>query len=372
MYQKGYIKKDIKTKNLIKRLKPGDVPVLLHEDIDEVAAYSLIDKKVKLVINCAKSFTGKYPANGVKILIENNVEIIDDMGQEFYDNLNEGDIIEIEQNKIYINKEYICDAKYLDVQEFNKMYTESYKNMEQILEHFIQNTLEYAKQEKWFILSSLELPDIKVNMFDKHVLVVTRGIDFKKDIKAIKNYIFEVKPIIIAVDGAADALIEEGFLPHIILGDMDSVSEKALLSCKEIIVHSYTNGHAPGLKKVKELGLEAKTIACPGTSEDVALLLAYEKGAELIVSVGSHSNIVDFLEKGRKGMASTFLVRLKVGPKLVDAKGVSRLYSEKFNLKYFIMLFLAALIPLFAILLTTPPFQYFLYFLQIKLRTILR
>lgn len=369
---KGRVKIDRKTKDLVKRLKPGDIPVILHEDIDEVAAYSLLEKKVKVVVNCAKSFTGSFPALGAKILLNNNVILIDNLGEEIFNQIKEGDVIEIQDEVVSLNGKYLCKANYLNKTEFETFYQQSFKKMEDLLEDFIQNTLEYAKKEKGFILGRFEMPEITTKIAGKHVLVVTRGSSFKKDIKAIKNYILEVKPVIIAVDGAADALIEERIKPNIILGDMDSVSEKSLFMCDEIVVHSYVNGYAPGLKRIESLGLKAKIISCPGTSEDVALLFAYEKGAELIVSVGSHISMLDFLEKGRKGMSSTFLVRLKIGSKLVDARGVSKLYSERINLRYLGILLLSALIPIVAILMGTPPFQYFFYLIQLKLRTILR
>lgn len=294
------------------------------------------------------------------------------MGEDIFNQIKEGDFLEVKENEIYLNGKYLCEAKYLTKEEFEYFYQKSFKEMEKLLENFIENTLEYAKKEKGFILGQFEMPEIQTKIAGKHVLVVTRGSSFKKDIKAIKSYITEVKPVIIAVDGAADALIEEKIKPHIIIGDMDSVSEESLFKCDEIIVHSYPNGYAPGLERIKTLGLDAKVIACPGTSEDVALLLAYEKGAELIVSVGSHSSMLDFLEKGRKGMSSTFLVRLKIGPKLVDARGVSKLYTERVSLKYIGILIISALIPILAVLMITPPFQYFFYLIQLKLRVILR
>ena len=185
---------------------------------------------------------------------------------------------------------------------------------------------------------------------------------------AIKSYIDEVKPVLIGVDGGGDALLEFGFTPDIIIGDMDSVSDDCLLRSKEIIVHAYSDGRAPGLDRVKDLGLKSKIFTSPGTSEDIALLLAYEKNADLIVAVGTHSNMIDFLEKGRPGMASTFLVRLKVGGILVDAKGVNKLYKSTFKTKYLWLVLGAALIPIIILIIINPLTQYLLTLLKIKLR----
>jgi uncharacterized membrane-anchored protein len=159
------------------------------------------------------------------------------------------------------------------------------------------------------------------------------------------------------VDGGADALLENGFRPDLILGDMDSVSDEALLCGAELVVHAYPDGRAPGLARVEKLGMTATTMPVPGTSEDAAMLLAHGQGAELIVAVGTHSNMIDFLEKGRAGMASTFLVRLKVGSILVDAKGVNKLYRGRVRARYLVQIAVAALIPVAIVIGLSEPIR---------------
>ncbi len=158
-----------------------------------------------------------------------------------------------------------------------------------------------------------------------------RGYHYKEDLQTLRHYIREYRPVLIGVDGGADALIEAGHQPDLIVGDMDSVSDDALRCGAEIVVHAYRDGRAPGLERVRALGVEPVVFPATGTSEDVAMLLADDKGASLIVAVGTHVTLVEFLDKGRSGMASTFLTRLRVGGKLVDAKGVSRLYRARIS-----------------------------------------
>jgi uncharacterized membrane-anchored protein len=158
------------------------------------------------------------------------------------------------------------------------------------------------------------------------VLVVVRGYDYREDLTALRSYIRELHPLLIGVDGGADALLDAGLRPDLIIGDMDSVTTEALVSGAELVVHAYADGRAPGMERLEALGLPCEVFEATGTSEDIAMLLAYERGAELIVAVGTHTNLVELMDKGRKGMASTFLTRLRVGSVLVDAKGVSRLY----------------------------------------------
>lgn len=368
MYIKGTIKKDKRTKNLIKRLKPGDIAIIDHKDLDEIASISLVESKVKCVLNLNMSVSGKYPNKGPSILIESGIILLESENKEIFDIVTEGDLLELKDGIIIYRDKEIGTYKELNSEIVEELLKVGYSNLEKELDKFIENTLEYAKKEKELVLEKGKIPKIKTKMTNRHVLVVVRGKDYKKDLIAIQNYISEVKPILIGVDGGGDALLEFGYIPDIVIGDMDSISDKCLQLSKEIIVHAYKDGRAPGLERVKNLGLEAKIFPSAGTSEDIAFLLAYSYNVDLIVAVGTHSNMIDFLEKGRSGMASTFLVRLKVGSKLVDAKGVNMLYRSSLKLKYVIGLGIAALIPIIVLSLMFPPMNELIKLIQIRFR----
>ena len=144
--------------------------------------------------------------------------------------------------------------------------------------------------------------------------MVVRGLDYKHDLRALRAYIREYRPVLIAVDGGADALIDDGRTPDIIIGDFDSLSPVALHCGAELVHHVHPDGRAPGIERLATAGVSFERFVAEGTSEDAALLLAFEAGAELIVAVGTHATMVEFLDKGRRGMASTFLTRLRLGP----------------------------------------------------------
>lgn len=370
MFIKGIIKKDKKTKNLIRRLKPGDIAIIDHKDLDEIAAISLVESKVKCVLNINSSISGKYPNKGPSIIIESGIILLESKNREIFDIVAEGDELELNDNVIVYKDNIIGSYEVLNAERIDELLKIGYSNLETELDKFIENTLDYAKREKELVLEKGNMPKLKTKMANKHALVVVRGKDYKKDLMAIQNYINEVKPILIGVDGGGDALLEFGLIPDIVIGDMDSVSDKCLSMSKEIIVHAYKDGRAPGLDRVKSLGLEAKVYPSAGTSEDIAFLIAYSNNVDLIVAVGTHSNMIDFLEKGRSGMASTFLVRLKVGSKLVDAKGVNMLYRSSLKIKYVIGLAVAALIPIIVLTLMFPPMQEIIRLIQIRLRII--
>lgn len=367
MGYKGTVKLDHKTKDLVKRLKIGDIAVINHRDLDEVAARSLAAKGVKYVINTNSSISGRYPNLGPAVLHESGVTIIDHVDKSIFQKLKEGEELEIEGNRLYYNQEEIAAGEILTQERITELLGETENNLELELDKFVENTLQYAKKEKSLILD-LKVPNVRTSFQDRHVLIVVRGQDYQADLKAIKSYITDLQPVIIGVDGGADACLELDIQPDLIIGDMDSVSNQALRSGAELVVHAYPDGRAPGMDRLHELSLQGLKFPAPGTSEDIAMLLAYERGASLIVAVGTHSNIIDFLEKGRPGMASTFLTRMKIGSILVDARGVSKLYKKSISYEDLLKVTLAALIPIIIILLVSKPMRQVMRLLVIWLK----
>ncbi|ACV62871.1 Thiamin pyrophosphokinase catalytic region [Desulfofarcimen acetoxidans DSM 771] len=371
MYYKGIARIDKRTKNLVKRLISSDIAIIDHKDLDEVAAQSLLETKVRIVVNASHSLSEDYPNPGPLVLVGSGVHLIDNAGKEIMSAISEGQEIEIVENRILLNGELIAEGKLLSIDYIKEKMLETQKHINRVLSKFVQNTLEYAQNEVGMILGEVEVPETRTVFKNKHTLIVVRGKNYKEDLNAITSYINEVKPVLVAVDGGADALMEFGYQPDVIIGDMDSISDKMLRCGAELIVHAYPNGKAPGLERLNELGLSALVFPAPGTSEDIAMLLAYEKGTDLIVAVGTHSNMYDFLEKGRKGMSSTFLVRLKVGSVLVDAKGVSQLYKSNIKVRYLAQIILAALLPFTIVLVISPTTRELLRLLYIQFRLIL-
>ncbi len=360
----GPIKMDRTTKYLCKRLRAGDIALIAHRNLDELAAQDLVEKGVKAVINAHNTFSGEYPAMGTKYLLDKGVFVLDKVGDEIFSKVAEEEVVTIVGNNIFCNGKNLGEGRIVGNKLLQKYFSLAENNIKRQLDLFVQNTLEYARKEKDLILDNLEIPKINTKLSGKHVLIVVRGKNYKKDLWAIRSYIKEVKPVLIGVDGGGDALCEMGFKPHVIIGDMDSVEDSTLKKASESIVHAYPDGTAPGMERITRLGLEASIIPAPGTSEDLAFLVAYDQKAELIVAVGSHSHMIDFLEKGRKGMASTFLVRLKVGDRLVDARGLAHLYQGGVRWRYLSVLLAAALFPVVVLAVLSPLVRHFFYLLS--------
>lgn len=360
---------DKKTKELIPRLRPGDIAVIDHEDIDEVSAQGLIAARVAAVLNAANSVSGRYPNRGPLMLVEAGIPLVDQFGQEIFDRIADGNTVELRGSDIYAAGRLLGRGVLRDAASLRAALSEAQEHFQAAIDAFIENTLEHAYKEKG-LFGQVHIPALDVAIRGKPVLVVVRGQDYKDDLHVLQEYIREKRPVLIGVDGGADALVEFGYKPHLIVGDMDSVTDATLRCGAELLVHAYCDGRSPGLARVRRLGLDAKVIRSPGTSEDVALWVAYQMGAELIVAVGTHSNIIDFFEKGRRGMASTFLVRLKVGPILFDAKGVSKLYGGKPKSSPLASLALAAALPFFVVWSLSGPLQQYVSLLWLRLRVL--
>jgi uncharacterized membrane-anchored protein len=339
----GIVRLDRRTKRLVGRLRPGDIAVIDHVDLDRVAADSLVAVGVAAVLNAKPSISGRYPNLGPEVLIQAGIPLVDDLGEGLFEALREGEAVRVEGDTVYRGDEPVANGTRQDAESVGKAMLDAREGLSVQLEAFAANTMEYLLAERALLLDGVGVPDIETKISGKHVLIVVRGYDYQADLDVLRPYIREFKPVLIGVDGGADALVEGGYSPDIIIGDMDSVSDDVLRCGAEVIVHAYPDGRAPGLTRVHQLGVPAITFPAAATSEDLAMLLADEKGATLIVAVGTHANLGEFLDKGRGGMASTFLTRLKVGGKLVDAKGVSRLYRQNISGSSLLLLVLSAI-----------------------------
>lgn len=343
-----------RTKHLVKRLRPGDVAVIDHVNIDRIAAEELIDAGVAAVLNASPSSDGKYPNAGPLMLTRAGIRVVDAPGAGLFELLRDGERLTLDGGAVRVGGREVLRGRVLSEPELELQLVEQRQRIDEALAEFAENTVAHVRQETDLLAGAIEFPPTRASFRDRHVLIVVRGEHHRRDLKALGAYIRDVRPLIVAVDGGADGVLEGGLKPDVILGDMDSASDRALACGAELIVHAYPDGRAPGRGRLEALELPHKIVPAAGTSEDVAMLMAFEKGAALIVSVGAHFNLIDFLDRKRGGMSSTFLTRLRIGERLVDAKGVSRLYNPSGPLAPALM-FVGAFVILLTILVITSP-----------------
>jgi uncharacterized membrane-anchored protein len=367
----GTARIDKRTKRLVKRLGPGDIAIIDHRDIDRASAEELLESRVRVVLNVSPSVTGRFPNAGPLALVRGGVRLIDCPGAELFEDVKEGESLVVRGAGLFRNGSRLAAGHIHTEEELERILADQRARVSDALENFAENTLRHVRDESKLLSDGVQMPQLKTSFRDRHALVVARAPEAKRDLRTVRSYIREFKPILIGVDGGADRLLEAGYRPDLVIGDMDSVSDAALHSGAEIVVHAYPGGGAPGRERVDRLGLESAVLPLPGMSEDVAILLAHEKGAELIVAVGTRFNLTEFLERDRAGMSSTFLTRLKVGEILVDARGVSRLFRGRVGVGPLLAFTAAGLAAIVAAVAVSSDLQRFLSLLAERVQSVL-
>ncbi|CAN5706946.1 putative cytokinetic ring protein SteA [soil metagenome] len=364
----GPVRTGRRTKDLVKVLKAGEVAVIDHADIDRVAADGLIESGAVAVVNASESISGRYPNGGPIRIVRAGIVLVDQAGLAVFEELDDGDHVVIDGGQVLRAGRPVAEGKALTAAVIENRMATARAQIGAELERFAVNTLEYVQHEARQIFEPLAVPPLRTSFVGRHALVVVRGHDYREDLRMLMSYLREYKPVLIGVDGGADALVERGFMPDIILGDFDSVSESTMALGAELVHHVHPDGRAPGREELAGFGHAYHEFVVEGTSEDAAMLMAYEAGARLIVAVGTHATMVEFLDKGRPGMASTFLTRLRLGAMLVDAKGVTRLYEGRVRRSDLLLLIGAALAAMLVVAVVSEPAQVILDGVWLTLR----
>ena len=364
----GPVRLSKRTKDLVKRLEVGEIAIIDHADLDRIAAEDLAASRVAGVINVAPFSTGRYPNIGPLILARSGVVLVEAVGAPLFGSLDRGDVIELDGGDVLLSGTTLANGTRPSIGDLEERLAEQRSRIDRAIAEFATNTIEHVREESELLSGEILLPQTRTRFDGRHVLIVVRGPRYREDLAALNAYIRDVRPLIIGVDGGADAVLRAGLRPDVILGDMDSATDKALRCGAELIVHAYPDGSAPGHERLEDAGLDHLVIPAPGTSQDVAMLLANEKGASLIVMVGAHFNLLEFLDKNRAGMSSTFLTRLRVGETLVDAKGVSRLYRPGIGAPGVALFALAFVLVVVAVIIASPGIDNVFQLLWIKIK----
>jgi uncharacterized membrane-anchored protein len=360
-----------KTKDLVKRLRPGDIAVIDHADLDRIAAEDLAACGVEVVINVAPSSTDRYPNLGPLILARAGVVLVDVPAAPLFEELSDGDELVVQGAEVRSNGSVLATGNLVDLATATEQLERQRARINEALADFAMNTIEHVEKEGELLVGRIDFPRVETEFRDRHALIVVRGTTYRRDLRTLRAYIQDTKPVLVGVDGGADAILEEGFTPDMILGDMDSATDAVLTCGAEVVVHAYADGHAPGRERLEALGLHPVVAPAIGTSQDVAMLLAHENGAELIVSVGAHFNLTEFLDKNRSGMSSTFLTRLRIGETLIDAKGVSRLYNPGVRGWHMWGFLLVSLLLIAIVVISSPALGEFFDLVWLKIRVAL-
>lgn len=353
----GAARVDRRTKDVAKRLRPGDIAVMDQVDLDRASAETLVERGVAAVVNAAPSMSGRYPNLGPQILVDAGIVLVDHVGTQVFGAVKDGQRIHLLDGVVSVKGARAAQGRELDASTVEEMTEAARTGMATQLESFTANAMEFLRRERDLLLDGAGLPQIATRLEGRHVLIVVHGHDYASDLRSLRPYIAEYGPVLVGVDSGADALIQAGHTPDLIVGELDDVSDHALRSGAEVVVNTDHAGRPPGMDRLERLSVDGVPFHTSGTAEDVAVLFAEHKGASLIVTAGTNATLVEVLDTGHSGMASTFLTRLQAGPKLADAKAVARLYRGRVRAWQLMAMVLAAVVALVVAILLTPQGQ---------------
>ena len=347
----GIARVDRRTGDLLKRLSPGDIAVLDQLDLDRATADALVDAEVAGVVNASPSISGRFPNLGPEVLLAAGVPLIDGVGADALRGIREGSKLRLHEGGVYVGEREVAQGTRQTPESIADQMIEAKAGMSAQLEAFSANTIEFLRRERALVLDGVGVPALETPMRGRQVLIVAPGHEHAADLKRLKRYIAEHRPVLVGVESGADTLRALNHDPDVIVGNPDGISTDTLRCGAEVVVPAYTDGHAPGLARIQDLGIGAVTFPSSGNPEDLALLLADNHDASLVVAVGFQATLREFLDRGRSGSnPSTFLTRLRLGSKLVDGKAVATLHRSRVSAGAVLLLVLAALVAIAAAL----------------------
>ncbi|MEU5696142.1 putative cytokinetic ring protein SteA [Actinosynnema sp. NPDC020468] len=347
----GTARVDRRSGDLLRRLGPGDVAVLDHVDLDRRTAEALVASGVVGVVNASPSISGRFPNLGPEVLIESGIPLVDGVGTGVLRELKEGVKLRLHEGGVFVGDKEVARGVEQTAESVADALIEAKAGMAAQLEAFSANTIEFLRRERALVLDGVGVPEVYVPVRDRQVLVVAGGPRHAEELRRLRKYIREYRPVLVGVETGADTLFDAGYKPDIIVGDPDGIGTEALRAGAEVVVPAQADGHAPGLERIQDLGIGAVTFPASGNAEDLALLLAEAHGASLVVTVGLRAGLREFLDRGHSGSnPSTFLTRLKLGSKLVDGEAVATLHRSRVSFGVILSLVLAAVVAMVAAL----------------------
>jgi len=350
----GVARVDRRTDSLLRRVKAGEIVVLDQVDLDRATADALVAADVAAVVNASPSISGRFPNLGPEVLVTAGIILLDGVGADILHTVKDGSRVRLHEGAVHLGERVVATGVQQDADSVADALVEAKSGLTHQLEAFAANTTEFMRRERAMLLDGAGVPPISAELAHRQVLVVAAGFDHAAELRSLKNYIREYRPVIVGVGAGADELLAAGHTPQLIVGDPAEISIEALTCGADIVVPAFADGHAPGLHRVQDLGAGVVTFSSSANAEDLALLLVAHHGAALVVTVGLSASMTEFLDRGRSGSnASTFLTRLQLGGRLVDGRVLATLYRSRVSFGAVVLMIVAALVAVVAALLVS-------------------
>lgn len=356
---RGTARVDRRTRALLPRVGAGDIAVMDHVDLDRAIAQELVDRGVAVVLNASPMISGRFPSLGPKVLADAGVTMVDELGEEIFGLVRDGDELRVDDASVHTRKGQELVGRHLTAVQVDEQLADAAEGLGHQLDSFTHNSTEFLRREQELLLHGQGVPTPTTPINDRPVVVVVAGEDYEKELAAVKRFIVEQKPVLVGVDRAADAMVKARLRPDVVVISANASAEdlpapRTLKAARDVVLLVDRGAPRTVEEPFARMGVQPLLFTSSATTEDAALILADAGEASVIVGVGMHATLADFLDRQRAGLASTYLTRLKVGPRLVDAAAVPTLYSGRVRPRHLAALFLAGCLALAAAIGTTP------------------
>lgn len=317
--------------NGMKKFRAGDIAVINAANISRQEAQALIDVQPAAVVNVAEFSTGTIPNYGPHMLLDAQVELLENVGEEFVAGFRDGKKARITTDgEVFVGDTLLGQGIKVERAKAEKDFAGARRNLVDHMEAYFGNSIEFIHSEGPLLIDGLGIPEAGAEMRERKVLVVSPSEDHRGKIKGLRNFIREYDPVLVGVDSAADSLVELGYTPDLIVGNPQDIATETLRSGARVILPADPDGTAEGLERIQDLGIGAMTFpAATDSATDLALLLADYHEAEMIVQVGDSLDLDDIFAAEARATPAAMLTRLKAGSRLVDSSAIINLYTVK-------------------------------------------
>lgn len=355
----GKARVEKRARSVLARLRPGEVAVIDQVDLDRTTAQALADARVVAVVNAAPMISGRYPNLGPQLLVEAGVVLVDEIGTDGLAAIRDGARVRVHEGTVFAGEQELASGRELDAATVQLLMGQAREGMVAQLGSFTHNSSELLRREHPVLLDGVGLPETKTSFAGRSVVVVAPGPQHQSELRSLRRFIRDRKPVLVGVDSGAEVLTKAGYRPDVVvvsarLGEQDLPTTATLRAAGDLVAVVDPGTARGALDQFERLGVRPARMETGLAVSDAALVLAHHREARALVAVGMQTSLEDFLDTGRTGAASSYLTRLKVGSTLVDAAAVPRVHGGGARVWQVLLVLLVCLLALAAAIATTP------------------
>lgn len=334
-------------------VRSGDVVVVDVTDLGADTAQALVEKGVAAVLNVSSSSTGRYPNLGPQVLAGAGIPLVDRVGESVWQTLRSGDVVRVDGGAVHLGDTAVATGVEMTESRVRDQLDEASSGLSSQLDSIVTNAADTLRRDRAMLLEGAGIPAVSTDIKGRPVVVVTDGPDAAGDLKSIRSFVRDHDPVLIGVAGGAELLISAGLRPHLLVGRGDDFSGRMIERSGEVVIVS-PSGRLDRPEQFEAHGRQPVIFTATGTPDNLAVLLADQNEAAVIVLVGGPTRLVDLVDGDTADAAGTFIARLRAGSRVVDAQAVRWFARQRLSWFTPLLLLVAGIVAVVAAVATTP------------------